>query len=199
MHDQPAADEALAKLALQLRGLTALQHLSIAMDGLAPQMGPMLDSLQCCQLTYLSFSQSCLVHLAAECALPASLRVVDLAHNYDLSLDQWLPRLAALEHCHSISLLSSALTGAILVQGGLGKAPALQHLLCQAIEDLPTLEAERAKQGLPQVSVQTQADWEDWKGLWDGYRTLALFPPLHYGPCSLLPSPQLDPMPCHRA
>lgn len=43
---------------------------------------------------------------------------------------------------------------------------------------------------------------EDWKGLWDCFRTLTLFPPpppVHYGPCFLLPSPHLDPMPCHRA
>lgn len=85
MHDQPAADEALAKLALQLRGLTALQHLSIAMDGLAPQMGPMLDSLQCCQLTYLSFSQVRGSPLRADCSwhhICSVLQAWCAPHNY---------------------------------------------------------------------------------------------------------------------
>ena len=182
---------AFPQLCAALQGLPSLQMFALHMADLTtPLLPSLLRSLSgCIDLTNLSFQSCSLTGVPEGIDLPPSLRVVRMDNNWHLNLGEWLPCLAALPHCHTVALQGiESLSGASVVDGGLGGAPALRVLLCsyffkgrKALK--AALAAERATRGLPPVFVSIFAEVHHEAPLWT--------PRVRYGPCTLLPSPQL--------
>ena len=183
--------------------LPALRHFRLDGGGEEmppPLLAPLLEALHCCAaLTYLAFQDCVLTGLPEGCSLPASLRVARADFNPDLHLAQWLPHLAALPLCHTITLLGCGRTisASALVRAGLGAAPALQFLQC-TIDDPAPLVAARSERGLPPLTVGEGREWGEgpWKAWELRCNALLRTPDISYGLSAVLPMPQLDTASC---
>ncbi len=109
------------------------------------------------------------------------------------ALEQWLPHLGALPRCHTITLLGGAVTGPAAVRGGLGAAAALQTLRGN-VRDAPALIDERATRRLPAVTIEDPREGTPFIPSGDWWMLPA--PDVRYGPCAVLPAPQLDSTSC---
>lgn len=189
-------------LGATLRGLTALEHLSIDPGPLhTRQLRVAFAALnRCSALTYLALRRSPVNSSATlgafgfgaiGASLPPSLRVVAPEHTASPHrIRFWLQMLAALPQCHSISLKGWRIKPALL-QEGLGRAAGLQYLWCED-SDLRSLAAARARNGLPPLITDPEQLWE----ARSRYTAILRTPQIDYGPCTLLPTPQLDTTPC---
>ena len=213
LHDCPLAPiaEELPHLTAALRRLPALRHFKLCVTELPPHLAPLLAALWCCPLTYLELSSCHLAGLPGP--LPPSVEVVVLDDNSALHLREWLPALAALPRCHSVSFhngdnrfarldwMPRQSFDASAVAGSLAAAPALRHLRCKFEEGstMQQLAAARAAAALPPVRITgavTMA-WDRCQAAkpWCDYEALVAAPAIRYRPCAVLPNPQLDPNP----
>lgn len=187
----------LPQLSALLRDLPLLQHFNLRMQpcsSLTPFLTPLLVALCLCALTCLDFAHCGLEELPAACVLPAYLEVINLDSNVKLALDDWLPALAVLPRLHSINLQGIPLDGATAVRCGVGAARALQRLWCNPA-GMELLVEERAVLGLPPLTMDSPV-------LLEYFTECAAVldpPPISFGSCAVLPTPQLNNKACGRS
>ncbi len=195
--DHPQSAVSLIHLCGALCQLTSLEHLALKTDWLegAPQLRHLFSAFNRCALTHLALSHCELEGLPLQCELPASLEIVDLSYNQELELQEWLSELASLPHLRAINLHKSATWYA---DGGGTEtftdpefAPTLESLWWDSNEDVESLAQARELEGLPALALATD-DIELQEKAWHEYRAALDTPPISYGKCALLPSPQLN-------
>ena len=187
----------LPQLAVLLRRLPMLRHFNLLMQPrspLTPSLAPLLAALCSCALTCLDFADCGLEKLPAACMFPADLEVINLENNVKLVLDDWLPALAVLPRLHSINLRGIPLDGAAAVRYGVGQARALRRFWCNPA-GMELLVEERAMRGLPTLTVDGSALLEYFMV----YSAVLDPPPISFGSCAVLPTPQLNNKACARS
>ena len=195
--EHPGSALSLHHLCDTLCQLTSLEHLALKTQWLegAPQLRQLFTAFNRCALTHLALSHCELEGLPLRCEFPASLEVVDLSYNPELELQEWLSELAALPQLRAINLHKSATSYAEC--GGTETctdpefAPALESIWWDSNEDVELLAETREIEGLPEVALTTD-DVLLQQEAWHEYRAAFDTPPISYGPCTLLPSPQLN-------
>lgn len=192
----PDDDEPMLQLFKTLRTLTALEYFGLKTD-CVPPLSELFATLNECALSHLALSFCKLEGLPLSCRFPASLEIVNIAFNPDLDLEEWLRRLSALPRLRALDIHSSSekLRGS----GGGGAAifseskfaSALESLCWDSDEDMDRLTQTRAALGLARLA-HIANDAALLQEIWDGYRAILDTPPICYGSCAMLPSPQLD-------
>lgn len=199
---QAGSSAALPQLCAALKRLPGLRDFSFWTDDKPELLTPLLAALGGCALTHLALRHCDLRGVGSDggFSLPLSLEVVDLSYSFVLSAADWLPCLAALPRCHSINLLghrnppfhqqhlseASAWTAIVA-------SPALKFLVC-SYDGMENLISRRTREGLPPINVSH----DEQPGVWNSYRAVRAVPPICFGPCALLPTPQLDTTSCLR-
>lgn len=197
---QAIDDEEVLRLCKMLRKLPALEYLDLKSRQLSHEdaLQKLLHAVHRGALTHLALSHCCLEDFPEGCRLPKSLEVVDLSHNSELLLEEWLPEMAALPRCRAIRITSSGEdwdhSGDAAVEACLDAAPALEYLYCDDIEDVETLAEAREARGLAPITLDGDDD-VDLSEVWEGFRAGLDTPAISYEACTLLPDPQLDPNP----